>query len=497
MHLPCLSIDSFKMIDPKSRDALSLPDNAVNALKIYPSGKYFIFAIGIDDYEHIPPLENAVNDVQSVVSMLTSKYQFDPADVMILLNEEATRSNIYRQFTNLIRTVSAKDVVLIYYSGHGNFNDDLDEGYWVPVDGEGDDPAGYLSNHEIVRFVEKIGSFHTLVISDSCFSGNLFADDTRGDFGRERLETIPSRWLMTSGRNEKVPDGAPGGHSPFAESLLKHLQYNVQPVWPLTDLFANVMDHVTSNQMQTPRCEPARFAGHEGGEFMFRLKEYAFRNAEAAGIAASTPNPAPMQGYAPGKWRKLLRQPTTLIPVILLLLGMLMVFFLLPGKKDVIADKAVVAPQRDTVYVHTPEKTIVAVPTPKVETPAKKGNAPQKMPTVKTMLKSVEKPYNKPDESKPVVKTEDQPVRVPEPKACMVYCYTFSVPDIKILLHDPAGKWYEAVSNAQSTTLIKVPCSLIGTRVEVTFIRNGKPEDYKNVILSTSEPFEAPQSMKD
>ena len=238
-----------------------------------PAGAFYILAIGIDKYQHVNRLHNAVNDVEKLVDLLVSKYRFEASRIIKLLDGKASRSNIHREFRRLRDIITPADTLLIFYSGHGTLDDK--DGYWIPVDGIPDDTASFVSNIEIINFLRRIDSRHTLLISDSCFSGTLFLDDeTKGsETVHQRLESIPSRWAMTSGRAEPVLDGVPGKHSPFADSLLLHLQRNTEEALPVSQLFFYLREDVGANYTQLPRCEPLRNVGHRGGEFMFRLKD--------------------------------------------------------------------------------------------------------------------------------------------------------------------------------------------------------------------------------
>lgn len=231
-------------------------------------GRSFIFAIGINDYQHFQPLEYAATDVQELVQVLTKRYQFSQADVKLLLDKEATRSNIHRHFRHLAQTVKETDSLVVLFSGHGTYDKILDKGYWIPVDARPEDTGSYIANIEITGFLESIRSRHTLVISDSCFSGKLFG---RARFvpRAELLESTPSRWMMTSGRAELVPD-----KSKFAESLAAYLERNKQPELRFNDVFHSIYSAVVNNSWQTPRYEPLQNVGHEGGEFILRFKGY-------------------------------------------------------------------------------------------------------------------------------------------------------------------------------------------------------------------------------
>ncbi|MBK8965731.1 MAG: caspase family protein [Lewinellaceae bacterium] len=256
-----------------------------------PGGKHYVFAIGINEYRYCPVLENAVNDVQAIVRTLTTRYQFDDTTVKFLLDAQATRRNIHQYFRHLAQTVTEQDSVLVLFSGHGTYDQVLDKGYWVPVDGHPDDTGSFIANIEIIGFLESIRSLHTLVISDSCFSGKLFGR-TRFLPRENLLENTPSRWMMTSGRGELVPD-----KSKFAESLLNFLNKNSEPVVRVSRIFEAIYDAVVNNSWQTPRYEPLQNVGHEGGEFLLRLKGYGPAILPPPPPAAGIPEPLKAIGW--------------------------------------------------------------------------------------------------------------------------------------------------------------------------------------------------------
>jgi hypothetical protein len=235
-----------------------------------PQGKNFLFAIGIDEYlDPIPRLNNAVKDVHDFVALMQERFQFEKSHTRVLLNEEASQKNIYDSFSHLADTIRPKDNLLIYFSGHGEYNPSFKEGYWIPANAEQGAFHQYIPNSVVKTMLGAINSHHTFLIADSCFSGSLFVRSARSV---GRLERDPSRWGLTSGRNEIVSDGAPGANSPFAESMLYNLRNASKPI-PVQELCSRVLEAVTANAGQTPIGEPLKVEGHKGGQFVFYLKK--------------------------------------------------------------------------------------------------------------------------------------------------------------------------------------------------------------------------------
>ncbi|MBI4930228.1 MAG: caspase family protein [Bacteroidetes bacterium] len=141
------------------------------------TGKYYALLIGIDKYSGTwPTLNTAVNDAKKIESVLTAKYKFDK--FITLYNGEATRAAIFDKFEWLVENISENDNVLVYFSGHGEFKASLKKGYWIPVDAASSSTSSYISNNDIQTFLAAIKSKHTLMISDACFSGDIFRGNT-------------------------------------------------------------------------------------------------------------------------------------------------------------------------------------------------------------------------------------------------------------------------------------------------------------------------------
>lgn len=260
-----------------------------------PRGANHLFVIGIDKYREMPRLYNAVKDAEDIVEVLTGKYQFDKEHFRFLPNEEATQDNIIGYFEELAKKVKERDTLLVYFSGHGEYHPTIDTGYWIPYDAREGRIGSYIGFDLIKKYVGAIPSFHTFIIADSCYSGHLFTE--KSGAGLDAIESIPSRWLLTAGRNEVVSDGKPGDNSPFADAILWLLRNNAEPRIAAADFCQRIQLDVKSNASQLPRGEAMHGVGHRGGQFMFRLKQ--FRDTVFEKPATAVRQPAP-EGAARG-----------------------------------------------------------------------------------------------------------------------------------------------------------------------------------------------------
>ena len=148
--------------------------SATSALSSRKKKNAVAIVIGVEKYRRsLPDAEYATNDAQAVTSFLTSVLGFPEANVVTLLNENATKSDFEKYFEKWLENNVEKDsFVFIYYSGHGAPNPKTGESYLVPYDG---DPA-FLeqTGYPLERLYSTLGKLKTdtiLVALDSCFSG--------------------------------------------------------------------------------------------------------------------------------------------------------------------------------------------------------------------------------------------------------------------------------------------------------------------------------------
>ncbi|MEM8496696.1 MAG: caspase family protein [Pseudomonadota bacterium] len=239
-------------------------------------GQHYLLAIGIDAYEDCTPLHNAVRDAADITAVLQAEYDFQPDNVCLLTDDDATEERIFLEFRRLVQCVQPEDSVLIFFSGHGHFDDDFQQGYWIPVDAKEGNIGDYIPNSEISNTIRAIRSLHTFMIADACFSGSLFGQSRSvgtaksGSSYQQRVGQIPSRWGLASGRNEVVADGEPGKNSPFSESLIYFLRNQTDTVFCVSELVQYVKTVTANNAEQTPVGSPLRHVGDKGGEFVFR-----------------------------------------------------------------------------------------------------------------------------------------------------------------------------------------------------------------------------------
>lgn len=258
-------------------------------------GEYRALIIGINEYKDkkVPRLKTAVNDAKSLAGILKKEYGF--SDVTLLLNNDASGTNIEKTLRKLITKSGENDSVLIYYAGHGQLDKLTGSGWWVPYSATANDPSTFIDNSVVQKYVKAIPARHVLVVADSCFSGTLFGEarelppiDNKfyASLFKER-----SRWGMTSGNLTPVADKGSGGHSIFAYQFLKTLRENDKPYLTPREIYQKIGPIIRNNSEQMPVTKPIRNTNDQGGEFIF------IRTASLSAVPAVTPTvPAPQVG---------------------------------------------------------------------------------------------------------------------------------------------------------------------------------------------------------
>ena len=232
-------------------------------------GMYYALVIAVQDYEDpkVPSLQYPIQDAQSLVNTLTNNYTFDALNITFLKNPK--RTSIIQEFDKLAKRLTPEDNVLVFYAGHGYWDEQLKQGYWLASDATQNSRSEWISNGTIRDYVSGMATKHTLLISDACFSGGIFK--TRDAFSAASTATrelyrLPSRKAMTSGAMKEVPD-----KSVFVEYLVKRLKENAEQLLTSESLFTSFRQAVINNSpnRQVPQYGEIRETGDEGGDFVF------------------------------------------------------------------------------------------------------------------------------------------------------------------------------------------------------------------------------------
>ncbi len=233
--------------------------------------KYHALLIAVEEYadQEITSLDEPIKDATLLKNLLTKKYTFEEPDVYLLSNPSF--EDIEVAFEELTKKVTADDLLLIFYAGHGYFDENTNIGYWLPADATQKNKAKWFRNSALVENIRAINSKHTLLIADACFSGGIFK--TRAPFNNASVEIYNmlrrrSRKAMTSGSLVTVPD-----KSIFMTYLLKALDENGNRYLTTEDLYDEVRQAMKNNSVIKPAYGEIQNTGDEGGNFVFEQRK--------------------------------------------------------------------------------------------------------------------------------------------------------------------------------------------------------------------------------
>jgi uncharacterized caspase-like protein len=242
-------------------------------------GDYYALIIGINDYKEWSQLQTAVNDAIGLKQVLEQRYNFDPKNIVLRINDKAHRLRLLRDLREMASNLRKQDNLLIYYAGHGQLDDLTGDGYWIPVEGKLKDPGTWIS-HSMLKNVlssERVKGKNIVVIADSCYSGNLLRGGpdllSVSDQGYRQklasLSSLRSRQVITSGGLEPVADGGRDGHSLFAYYFLKALKENQSDIIDIENLIhSRVWNYVAQIGGQRPSIGRLKSPMDEDGQFV-------------------------------------------------------------------------------------------------------------------------------------------------------------------------------------------------------------------------------------
>lgn len=207
-------------------------------------GEKWAVIIGIGKYQHpgINQLNYTVADAKAIYDFLTTKGGFKTENVKLLLDNEATTTNIKSALgTFLSRKAMENDTVFIYFSGHGAPEPD-------PSSTDGDGMSKYIVTYdsnpeelyatafpmeEIKKIFQRIEAKKIVLFIDACYSGasggRTFSKPgmKTGNVSDAFLDSVSEgegRVVITaSGTNEVSLEVPELGHGVFTYYLLEGL----------------------------------------------------------------------------------------------------------------------------------------------------------------------------------------------------------------------------------------------------------------------------------
>lgn len=199
-------------------------------------GKNYALMFATNVYDSYSDLVNPVLDAQTIAAELGESYGVI-SEVVLNPTLSQTAEKI-REFAT--RSYMPEDNLMIFFAGHGVYDEVFREGYVISRDSQMDDAGktSYLSHSNLRTMINNIDCPHIFLVMDVCFGGTfdphlasvhrgasaVYGDISTQEFVDRKLK-YKTRLYLTSGGKEYVPDGRPGFHSPFARKLIESLRY--------------------------------------------------------------------------------------------------------------------------------------------------------------------------------------------------------------------------------------------------------------------------------
>ncbi len=248
--------------------------------------------IGIDEYDLVTDLQGAVNDARDIADALQSLN----ADVMLLLNAEATREAVLTSWQAILDKAAPGDTLIVTYAGHGsnepehtpgNEEDGLDENFLLAGFAPYGKAAGErIRDDEIADLIAQRPDIEVIFVADACHSGTVTRNlnPTLGyryvsptGIQDDPLPPPPPRPVASDGQDDvalflaavneaqKVPEYLIDGEArgalsfAFAEGLRGHADSNGDQILTKGELETYIRKTVrqVSQGVQLPQASPA------------------------------------------------------------------------------------------------------------------------------------------------------------------------------------------------------------------------------------------------
>lgn len=187
----------------------------------------------------------------------------------------------------LRRSVKSNDRVFIFFAGHGqteSLPEGGQEGYLIPVDGDGDHLFSTCISMTTVRgFSDRLEAKHVFYAIDACYSGMALtrSGSMRGGdrLYLDRVARFRARQIVTAGRaGEQVVER--GGHGIFTLALLMALDGNADKYAPFgIPSWARISPRPLGRNRERRKRLNSGVSRRERGNFCFTCRATCQTNA--------------------------------------------------------------------------------------------------------------------------------------------------------------------------------------------------------------------------
>ena len=144
-------------------------DAVSNAVAIDRKDYAIFFAT--DKYDNWGDLVNPVFDSHTIADELKENYGFEVEVV-----ENPTPEMVFEKILEYSqKSYKPQDQLMVFFAGHGHFDEAFGEGYIVATNSLANDPSrtSYISHNRLRSVINNIPTQHTLLVMDACFGGTF------------------------------------------------------------------------------------------------------------------------------------------------------------------------------------------------------------------------------------------------------------------------------------------------------------------------------------
>ena len=209
------------------------------------AGRRVALVIGNQDYQHVEPLENPLNDTKEISRILRE------ADFEVTIGTNLNKKELEGVVRRFLRELSDGDTALFYYSGHALQVGDSN--FILPVDAklssQYDLEFESLKVSHLLDYMKAASSLQILML-DACRDNpfeiaSLFWGEQEYSLGKTRgLRRIPNKlgsFISYATRPGQVAYDGEGPMSPFTTSVVNNA---LDPTLEIKDLMTKVRDEV-------------------------------------------------------------------------------------------------------------------------------------------------------------------------------------------------------------------------------------------------------------
>lgn len=241
--------------------------------------KDYAILFATDKYDNWSDLVNPVEDANAIASELKTIYGFEVEVV-----ENPSQEDVFIKIADYVqKKYKPQDQLMIFFAGHGYFDDTFGEGFVVAKNSLENDKAktSYISHSRLRSVINNIPCEHVFLAMDVCFGGTFdpviakergnngaYEETTQSEFLIRKL-SYKTRKYLTSGGKTYVSDGVAGKHSPFALRLLQALKESGG-----TDRILTLQEIKTYVEKLVPEPRSGSFGDdHVASDFVFVAKQ--------------------------------------------------------------------------------------------------------------------------------------------------------------------------------------------------------------------------------